>query len=115
MWKLKRLTSCLQNSIPRTELPRSSSRGDQTQMPITSGTTSINAPDTPLLAGSPMVNANSPEKSYIPQDDISDRQFCAVREVKTFSPVSGQTPALASDAAATANASEFNSIEQHWK
>src|SRR5499427_7107229 len=98
--------------MPRTELPCSSSRGDQTQMPIRPGITSISAPDTPLLAGSPIVNANSPEKSYMPQDDISDRQFCAVAGVNTGSSVSGHTPALASDAAATASICASTSIEQ---
>ena len=62
-----------------------------------------------------MVKANSPEKSYMPHDDISDRQFCTVPGVKTGSSVSGQTPALASDAAATASICASNSIEQVWK
>src|SRR5690348_4680050 len=80
--------------MPRTELPCSSSRGDQTQMPISPGITSITAPETPLLAGRPMVKANSPEKSYMPQEDISDRQDCTVPGLNTGSSVSGQTPAL---------------------
>src|SRR5215469_11349592 len=108
-------TSLRQNSMPRTELPSSSSRGDHTAMPISPGTTSMTAPDTPLLAGSPMVNANSPEKSYMPQDDIIDRQDCTAPGVNTASSVSGQTPALASDAAATACIWVSTSIEQAWK
>src|SRR5262249_28437073 len=108
-------TSLRQNSMPRTELPSSSSRGDQTQMPIRPGMTSISAPDTPLLAGSPMVKANSPEKSYMPQEDISDRQLCTVPGVNTGSSVSGHPPALASEAAATASISASTSIEQDWK
>jgi hypothetical protein len=84
-------------------------------MPISPGTTSMTAPDTPLLAGRPMVNANSPEKSYMPQEDISDRQLCTVPGVNTGSSVSGHTPALASDAAATASIWASTSIEQHWK
>ena len=59
-WKLYRLTNSVHNATPRTELPSASSRGDQTHTPITPGTTSIR-PETPLLAGRPMVNANSPE------------------------------------------------------
>src|SRR5215469_13867884 len=101
--------------MARTEFPSASSRGDQTHRPMTWGTTTSSAPDTPLLAGSPMVKANSPEKSYRPHDDISDRQYCTVRAWNTRSPVVGQTPALASDAAATATAWAFVSIEQHWK
>src|SRR5215469_6656221 len=101
--------------MPRTELPCSSSRGDHTVMPISPGTTSITAPDTPLLAGSPIVNANSPEKSYMPQEDIIDRQDCTVPGANTGSSVSGHTPALASDAAATASICASTSIEQHWK
>jgi hypothetical protein len=49
--------------MPRTELPCSSSLDDQTQMPIRPGITTMSAPDTPLLAGRPIVNATSPEKS----------------------------------------------------
>src|SRR5215469_5850300 len=98
--------------MPRTELPCSSSRGDHTQMPISPGTTSITAPDTPLLAGSPMVKANSPEKSYMPHEDISDRHDCTVPGENTRSSVSGHTPALAKDAAATASACASISIEQ---
>ena len=77
--------------------------------------TSMTAPDTPLLAGSPMVNANSPEKSYMPHEDISDRQHCTVPGVNTGSSVSGHTPALASEAAATASICASTSIEQPWK
>ena len=77
--------------------------------------TSMTAPDTPLLAGRPMVNANSPEKSYIPHEDISDRQVCTVPGVNTGSSVSGHTPALASEAAATASICASTSIEQPWK
>src|SRR5271169_605447 len=98
--------------MPRTEFPCSSSRGDQTQMPIRPGITSISTPETPLLAGSPMVKANSPEKSYIPHEDISDRQLCTASDVNTGSSVSGQTPALASEAAATASICASTSIEQ---
>src|SRR6516165_8534169 len=101
--------------MPRTELPCSSSRGDQMQIPIRPGITSISAPETPLLAGRPIVNANSPEKSYIPHEDISDRQLCTVVAENTGSSVSGQTPALASEAAATASISASTSIEQLWK
>src|SRR5690348_16425088 len=99
--------------MPRTELPCSSSRGDQMPMPISPGMTSITAPETPLLAGSPMVNANSPEKSYMPHEDIIDRQDCTVPGVNTGCSVSGHTPALASDPAATASICASTSIEQH--
>src|SRR6516225_1414051 len=101
--------------MPRTELPCSSSRGDQTAMPIRPGITSSTAPDTPLLAGRPMVKANSPEKSYMPQEDISDRQLWTVPAENTGSSVSGQTLALASDAAAMASISASTSIEHDWK
>jgi hypothetical protein len=63
------------------------------------GVMTVIAPDTPLLAGTPLVNANSPEKSYMPQEDISDRQLCTVAGEKTGSSVRGQTPRSASDAA----------------
>ena len=43
----------LQNWMPLTELPYMSSGGDQRQMPITFGTTSIIPPETPDLAGRP--------------------------------------------------------------
>ena len=42
-------------------VPVRSSRGDQTQIPMTSGSPAYSAPDTPLLAGRPIVKANSPE------------------------------------------------------
>src|SRR3974377_1627161 len=101
--------------MPRAAWPWSSSRGDHTATPISPGTPSMTPPDTPLLAGSPMLNANSPEKSYMPQEDISDRQDCTVPEVNTGSSVSGHTPALASDAATTESICESTSIEQLWK
>ncbi len=56
-----------QNSMPRTLLPTESSRGDQVQKPMTLGITTMIAPETPLLAGRPILKANSPEKSYMPQ------------------------------------------------
>src|SRR6476619_3429492 len=84
-WKLYRVTNSLHNATPRTELPSESSRGDHTHTPMTPGTTSIRPPETPLLAGRPMVNANSPEWSYIPHDDINDRQWRTVLGVKTGS------------------------------
>src|SRR5215472_17313 len=98
--------------MPRTELPCSSNRGDHTHRPISPGMTSMIAPDTPLLAGSPMLNANSPEKSYMPHEDISDRHDCTVPGVNTGSSVSEQTPALASEAAAAASICASTSIEQ---
>ena len=52
-------------------------------MPMTLGITSIIAPETPDLAGIPTLNANSPEKSYIPQNDIIVRQSLIVsQEIK---------------------------------
>lgn len=42
-----------QNLRPLTELPRESRGGDQVQMPMTLGMTSMMAPHTPDLAGSP--------------------------------------------------------------
>ena len=72
-------------------------------------------PDTPLLAGSPTRNAHSPEKSYMPQEYMRDRHFWTPAALKTRSPVSGQTPPLASVEATTAIDSAVTSSEQHWK
>ena len=52
-WKLKLETSSLQNWIPRTELPRESSGGDQRATAIRLGTTRRTQPLTPDLAGKP--------------------------------------------------------------
>jgi len=84
-------------------------------MPITLGITIMIAPETPLFAGRPMVKANSPEKSYIPHDDISVRQFCTVSVLNTRIPVRGQMPPLARVAATTDIISAVSSIEQLWK
>ncbi len=62
-----------------------------------------------------MRNAHSPEKSYMPHEYIIDRTFCTVSGWKTRSPVSGQTPPLASVAATTETISAVSSIEQLWK
>lgn len=56
MWKLNLSFNCLQNWIPRTEFPRASNGGEKVQSPRIPGTTTIIAPDTPLLAGSPTYN-----------------------------------------------------------
>src|SRR5258708_709808 len=101
--------------MPRTLLPCSSSGGDQTQKPITSGMTTMIPPPTPDFAGTPIKNANSPEKSYMPHECMSERQFLTVSIENTRSFVSGFTPPLASVAAATAIESHVISTEQHWK
>ena len=82
---------------------------------MTLGTTIRIPPQTPLLAGRPMVKANSPEKSYMPQEDIIARQFCTVSVRKTRMPLIGQIPPLARVAATTDIISAFSSMAQHWK
>src|SRR4051794_34142574 len=101
--------------MPRTLFPSGSSGGDQRQIPITLGTTTMSAPETPLLAGSPMENANSPEKSYMPHEYMSERHARTVLGRKTRIPVVGQTPPFASVAATTDMRSHVDSMEQHWK
>ena len=115
MWKLNLSPNILENSTPLTLLPNSSKFGDQTHMPITFGITIIIAPETPDFAGKPILKAYSPEKSYIPQEFINDKQFLTVEELKTFLPVSGFTPPFAKVAAALAIDGDLTSIEQHWK
>ena len=88
--------------MPRTEFPISSKGGDQRARPITPGMTSIMAPETPDLAGRPTVKANSPEKSYMPQEYIRDRQFLTVSLQKIWVPVRGQMPPFARVAATAA-------------
>ena len=61
------------------------------------------APDTPDLDGMPMVHANSPEKSYMPQDRRSWIVDLTVSCLRTTRPVSGHRPPLARDAAITAS------------
>lgn len=41
-------------------------------------------PDTPLLAGRPIVQAHSPEKSYMPQEYINCSVCFTMLEDKTF-------------------------------
>src|ERR1700750_2829462 len=101
--------------MPRTLLPFSSSGGDHTQKPSFSGTTTMMPPPTPDFAGTPIRKANSPEKSYMPQECISDRQCFTVEVENPRSLVSGFTPPLASVAATTAMESQVISMEQHWK
>src|SRR5258708_7017241 len=103
----------LENSTPRTEFPNSSSRGLHDAIPHTPGMVMNSAPDTPDFAGSPTVKANSPEKSYMPQEAIRDRQFFTVSLLKPRSFVGGQTPPLASVAATTAICGAVTVIEQH--
>src|SRR5687767_13040049 len=100
--------------MPRTLLPNASRRGEYVQTPSTFGTTSINPPATPLFAGTPIENANSPEKSYIPHEYMSERQARTVDDRSTRSPEIGHTPPFASVAATTAMRSQLVSIEQHW-
>src|SRR5258708_39290392 len=71
--------------MPRTLLPCSSSGGDQTQKPITSGMTTMIPPPTPDFAGTPIKNANSSEKSYMPHECMSERQFLTVSNERVFS------------------------------
>jgi hypothetical protein len=51
----------LQNSNPLTLLPLALTGGLYRHSPITPGITTNITPDTPLLAGKPTLNANSPE------------------------------------------------------
>ena len=55
-------------SATYTLFPSLSRRGDHTHNPMTFGITTITHPETPLLAGRPIVKANSPLKSYIPHE-----------------------------------------------
>jgi len=48
------------------------SSGDHKHSPITPGTTSSRTPDTVDLAGSPTLNANRPDCSYMPAQCIND-------------------------------------------
>ena len=49
-----------QKPKPKTLFPLRSRRGQNVHIPITFGITKSSAPLTPLLAGKPTVNANSP-------------------------------------------------------
>ena len=46
--------------------------------------TTIKEPETPLLAGRPMVHAHSPEKSYIPHEYINCRVCLTTGEDNSF-------------------------------
>ena len=54
-WKLNDFNSAWANAVPLTELPYSSSRGENVAKPPTFGITHMLIPDTPLLAGSPVL------------------------------------------------------------
>ena len=83
------LLSCLQKSMPRTLLPSGSRRGENVQMPMTPGMTTISAPATPLLLGKPIVNANSgdthrererePTTDGQPITPLAQRRLCLAR------------------------------------
>jgi len=76
------------------------SKGLQTAIPITFGITIIVIPETPLFAGSPILNYHSPEYVFMPHADIYERQFLTVSgSSKTLSSVSGQIPPFAKVAA----------------
>jgi len=69
------------------------------------------SPLTPDLAGKPILNIHSPEKSYIPQLNIIERQLRTSAALKIFSFVSGFVPPLAKVAAITAADSVSTVIE----
>ena len=69
------------------------------------------APSEPLLAGTPMANAHSPEKLYMPHELMRERQARTVDALKTRSPVVGQMPPLAKTAVTTASIAGVTWIE----
>ena len=102
MWNVNRCVRRLQNSMARTLLPTRFKRGDQTQMPIKPGTTTMTAPLTLDLAGSPIEYANSPLSSYMPQLNMADSVLRTTSTEKTRSRVTGCMPRLAKVAATAA-------------
>lgn len=108
-------------------------------MPMTLGTTRRTAPETPDLAGKPTWRggrstsvetcaqhdepglstltwkANSPEKSYMPQECMRLRVFRTASVLSTRSPVVGQMPPLASVAAMALPDSQVTSMEHSWR
>jgi hypothetical protein len=82
-------------STPLTEFPIPSRRGDQTEIPITFGTTIKTQPPTPDFAGIPTSKAHYPEKSYIPQVSIRGSAHLTCSGSQRRCPVRGFIPPLA--------------------
>lgn len=98
-----------QNAIPLAEFLNSSKDGDHITMPRTFGMTSIIIPEIDDLAGKPTLKPNFPEKSNIPQENITERTSPTTSELKTRSPVVGQTPPFANVEAITDKTSQVDS------
>ena len=101
--------------ILRALFPILSSGGDQRHKPIRFGTTTKMQPEIADFAGSPTLNAKSPEYSYMPHDCISNSVLRTDVGLSKSSPVTGQHPPLASVAAITAPVSTVISIEHNWR
>lgn len=71
--------------------------------------TSIIIPEIDDLAGKPTRKPNFPEKSNIPQENITESTSATTSELKTRSPVVGHTPPFAKVEAITDNTSQVDS------
>ena len=99
--------------MPRTELPLPSTGGENVAKPSWPGTTTINPPETPLLAGSPTVYSHSPAPSYIPHDAMTARAAWVAAAEIARTPVTGLTPPFARVAAMVARSTVVAATE-HW-
>lgn len=72
-------------------------------------------PDTPLLAGNPIVQAHSPEKSYMPHERRSWTQFFTTSLLINGFLVMGHRPPVAKVPAMMAIDLQVTCNEQTWK
>ena len=108
------LESRAKASTPRTLLPCSSSGGAKVARPACPGSAPMMPPPTPLLAGMPTEETQSPAESYMPQVSMTDMTWRTWAPVKTCLPVTGCTPPLARVAAMSARSRAVTSTA-HWR
>jgi hypothetical protein len=105
--------SNLLNSTPLTEFPCLSNLGEKVAKPQRFGTTIIRPHHTQDFAGIHTLKAYSHEKSYMPQEYMTDKQFFTVFGENIFSLVIGHIPPFASVAATFDIWLVSNFMEQH--
>ena len=109
------LASLKKKSRPLTELPNWSIWGEYVQIPQTPGMTAMIIPLTPLFAGKPFTDENSPDASYMPHVIITDNEAVTVSALSTRSSVIGFRPPFAYVAATTDMDSVVTPSEQYEK
>src|SRR5699024_3928331 len=89
------LDALSKKALPRSELPNSSSGGENDASDSCPGMTPRMPPATPDLAGMPTLFIQLPAALYMPDVDMTDSTHWEVSSLKTRSPLSGFTPPLA--------------------